>query len=351
MKKSSMSRSALFLRAFLVALIFALPAGPLAHAHDDGKDLRGDAFSDPSRQFPMPRDWVDKRIVYEREAERADADLAIVMDQDIYYTLLPIIRKFGEDNNLKIFVKEGTCGIAAGMLGKKSVDMGGFCCPPGAEDRLPGIRFHTMGLVAKAFFVHPDNPVDNVSSSQLRDIYSGRIFRWSELKTSRGVPGPAWTVKAIGRLHCQIRPGHWRQLLDTDKEFSPRLHEVGSIPDMIAQVASARDAIGWEVLTMIEKYRDKGAVKPLRIDGFLPTDSEALVSLKYPFYRTYNLTTWVGKNVENKRAEQLVEYMKKEFEKLNADKYGFVSQARLRKAGWKFKGDELIGEPGPARQK
>ena len=164
------------------------------------------------------------------------------------------------------------------------------------------------------------------------------------------MPGPNRTIYAIGRLHCQIRPGHWRQLLDTDKEFSPRLHEVGSIPDMIAGVASSRNAIGWEVLTMAEKYRDMGAVKPLRIDGFLPSDSGALASLKYPFYRTYSLSTWAGKNVENKQADRLVEYMKKEFEKLNADKYGFVSQSRLRKAGWKFKGDELIGEPAAARQ-
>jgi phosphate transport system substrate-binding protein len=346
MKIALKNHSTLIMR---MLLFMALLAGAAAIAHDADDRLRGETFTDPSKQFPMPGDWVDKRIVYDREAERADADLAIVMDQDIYYTLLPIIRKFGKDNNLKIFVKEGTCGIAAGMLGKKSVDMGGFCCPPGAEDRLPGVRFHTMGIVATAFFVHPNNPVDNVTSAQLRDIYRGKIFRWSEIKTSRGVPGPDLAVKAIGRLHCQKRPGHWRQILDTDKEFSPRLHEVGSIPDMIAQVASSRDAIGWEVLTMVEKYRDKGVVKPLRIDGFLPSDSSALAALRYPFYRTYSLSTWVGKNVENKRADQLVEYMKKEFERLNADKYGFVSQDRLRNAGWKFKGDELIGEPAPAK--
>jgi len=329
-------------------LLMSLLAGPAAYAHEAG-DVRGETFSDPSKQVAMPGDWADKPIVYGREAERADADLAIVMDQDIYYTLLPSIRKFGKDNKLKIFVKEGTCGIAEGMLGKKSIDMGGFCCAPGASDRLPGVRFHTLGLVATAYFVNPANPVDNVSTSQLRDMYRGKIVRWSELKTARGVPGPAWPIKTIGRLHCAKRPGHWHQLLESGKEFSPRLQEVGSIPDMIAQVAASRNAIGWEVLTMAEKYRDAGEVKPLRIDGFLPNDSAAVASLRYPFYRTYSVTTWVGKRVENKHADALVEYLKKEFEKLNADKYGFVSQERLRKAGWKFKGDEVVGEPAPAK--
>jgi hypothetical protein len=65
------------------------------------------------------------------------------------------------------------------------------------------------------------------------------------------------------------------------------MFEVGSIPDMISQVAGSREAIGWEVLSMVEKYKDKGMVKILRIDGYSPNDYKALASLKYPFYRTY----------------------------------------------------------------
>jgi len=325
--------------ALLLASLFALPAA----AQVPETALRGELFTDPSRPFPMPEEWVAKPIAYEKEA--GQADLVIVMDQDIYFTLLPIIEKFGRDNKLKIVVKEGTCGIATGMLSRKTIDMGGYCCPAGAEDRLPGLRFHTMGIVSLAFFVHPDNPVENVSSSQLRYLYRGKLYNWSELKTRQGAAGPDWKIKAVARLHCQRRPGHWRQVLDSDKDFSPRTSEVGSIPDMIAQVAASRNAVGWEVLTMVEKNKDMGKVKPLRIDGYLPNDSAALATLKYPFYRTYNLTTWEGKGVENKHALRLVEYMTREFEKLDPDRFGFVSASRLRKAGWKFNGNELVGEP------
>ncbi len=327
----------------LTTFLFAASA---ASAHESQTGLRDHAFTDPSRHFPMPDDWTTKPITYENGT--GQADLVIVMDQDIYFTLLPIIEKFGKDNNIKIVVKEGTCGIAAGMLGRKSADMGGFCCPPGAEDRLPGLRFHTMGIVAKSFFVHPDNPVDRVSSSQLQKIYQGKIYNWSQLTTAQGRRGPDLKIKAVARLHCQRRPGHWRKLLDSDKDFSPRISEVGSIPDMIAQVAASKNAIGWEVLTMVEKNKDKGAVKPVSIDGFRPNDSSVLVSLKYPYYRTYNLTTWEGKGLENKHAGKLVDYMMREFDKLDPDRFGFVSASRLRKAGWKFSGNELIGEP--ARQ-
>lgn len=67
--------------------------------------------------------------------------------------------------------------------------------------------------------------------------------------------------------------------------------------------------------------------------------------MQYPFYRTYTLTTWEGPGIENRRVLELVEYMKKEFDKLDPDRFGFVSARRLMKAGWKFNGDELVGEP------
>jgi ABC-type phosphate transport system substrate-binding protein len=67
------------------------------------------------------------------------------------------------------------------------------------------------------------------------------------------------------------------------------------MPDMIAQVSSNKGAIGWEVLGMVEHYRNIGKVKPLRINGYSPTDVDAIAAKKYPFYRTYNITTWEGK--------------------------------------------------------
>lgn len=330
-----------FLPAVLcgVAVFFAVAAAAVAKV----EGLRGEVFSDPAWKQKMPEEWIKQPVQHPKEAGKAD--LFIVMDQDIYHTLLPLIQKFGKEHNIKIVVKEGTCGIAAGLLAAKGVDMGGFCCAPGKEDRLPGLKFHTMGIVSKAFLINPENPVDNLSTAQLREIYRGKIFKWSEIKIPPAKKGPDLAIKTIGRLHCPKRPGHWRQLLDNEKMFSPRLNEVGSIPDMIAQVAASRDAIGWEVMTMVEKYKGMGKVKALKIDGYSPTDSTALATLRYPFYRTYTLSTWEGKGIENQHAQELVEYMKKEFDKLDADKFGFVSVRRLKEAGWKFRGDELVGEP------
>ncbi|MDA8155773.1 MAG: substrate-binding domain-containing protein [Actinomycetota bacterium] len=304
--------------------------------------LQGPAFSSPGKTFHMPASWVKKPLKYDAWAK--GADISVTLEQDVYQMVLPLIDRFAKQRGVKIAVKEGTCGMAAGMLSRKTIDIGGFCCPPSREDRLPGLKFHTLGIVAIAFIVNRDNPVGSLSVQQLRDVFQGRLHRWSELKNPDGKPGPAWPVMTVGRLHCPLRPGHWRLLLGNSDLFGPNLYEVGSIPDGLSLVEENKRAIGWETLGMIEHYGAAGKVKPVRINGFTPTDSAALASGKYPFYRTYNLTTWGGSgNTKNSKARELVGFLMKELAR--HPPAGFVPASMLRRAGWKFKGEELTGSP------
>lgn len=326
-------------------IMMAFLASPAMGAHNKGSGagIAGDAFTDPAKTFPMPSEWMRKPI------EQADwgkgADITIMLEQDVFQTIYPLIRKYEKERGIKIALKEGTCGIAAGMLSKKTVDMGGFCCAAGYEDRLPGLRYHTLGIVSKAFFVNPENPIDSLTIDQIRNIYMGKAYKWSEFRNSAGKPGPDRAIKAVARLHCEKRPGHWRLLLDENRNFGTQVFEVGSIPDMISTVVHTREAMGWEVLSMIEKYKELGAVRTIKLGGYAPTDSEALATLKYPLYRVYTITTWDAPGTQNKKADALVKYLVAEMERLDPKRFGFVSPTRLRQAGWKFVGDELVGEP------
>ena len=327
----------------IMVIVFMTSASWASAALPDLEEqIRNKAFTNPAERLSMPPEWIERPIQYSDEAK--GADLTIVLDQDIHHTFVPIIHRFATANKLKVFVKESTCGIAAAMLAKKNTDMGGFCCPPGKEDRLPGIQVHTIGIVAKAILVHPENPVEDITTEQARKIFQGKISRWSELETPQGQKGPALTIQPMGRFHCKTRPGHWYQLLPDEKMFSPLLHEVGAIPDMISLVSSTKNAIGWEVLSMADHYKNLGSVKPLKINGHPPTDKEAIANREYPFYRTYNVTTWAGDKVKNDNAKKLVDYLIKESAGIDS-RFGFVPSNKLRKAGWRFLGDELIGEP------
>jgi len=304
--------------------------------------LRGPAFSDPSKIQPMPLDWQKQPIKYEPSVGKAD--IVVTLDQQMYPALQPIIQKYAAAHNLKIVVKEGNCGITTGRITRKEVDIGGVCCPPDATDRLPGLKFHTLGIIPLALFVHPANPIDNITFEQAQKIFQGKIRRWSELKTSENI-APNLPVRPITRLHCKLRPGHWRLLLDKEELFSPDSVEVGAIPDMIFQVAINTNAIGFETIWEVRRHQeDTGRVKVLKINSYDLNESTNVVYLKYPLYHVYSLTTWEDKNVENTRAKRLVKYLMQEIERLDA-KFGVIPASRLKQAGWKFNNNELIGEP------
>ena len=296
--------------------------------------LRGDPFSDPSEITIMPDEWINRPVEY--SSEHAGADLVLTLNQQFFHFIEPLIEEYANNNNLKIVINKGTCGISAAMISNKQGDMGSFCCPPSKTDRLPGIRFHTIGIHPVSILVHPDNPLDNITLKQARDVFQGNISRWARL---------GWNdrpIRIIGRLHCKKRPGHWRLLLDNENLFAPELRSVGSIEDMFSLVSSDPNAIGYEVMWMSKISDDE--VKALKINGNAPDDLRTLLKGNYPIYRALYLTTWEPENVKNRHAHPLVKYIESRIDIIGMDK-GIVPASMLRKAGWKFRGSELIGEP------
>ncbi len=317
-----------------------LPVTEDLAAHDPQKALMGPAFSNPDDIQSMPPGWEKKPVQHLEQV-----DIAVTLDQQMYPALLPVIQEYAKEHNLKISVSEGNCGMSTGRITRKEVDIAGVCCPPDDTDRLPGIKYHTLGIVPLLIFVHPDNPIDNVSFEEAQQIFQGKIIRWSELKTEGKNKLANHPIQLITRLHCKLRPGHWRLLLDRESLFSPTTMEVGAIPDMVYQVAANKWAIGYETLReALYRYKEKGRVKPLKINGYSPLEPANLLSLKYPLYHAYSITTWENEGVANSEARKLSEHLLKAVERLDSE-FGIIPWTRLRQAGWKFKDGELIGEP------
>ncbi len=309
---------------------------------DPRTDLAGPSFADPLYIQEMPEEWKKQPIKY--NYQDADADVVITLDGQMFDAWERIIEKYAAENNLKIITNRGTCGVSAGGLSRKSIDIGVFCCPPHTTDRFPGLKFHTLGISAIAFFVHPDNPVDNITVKQAREIFQGKTYRWADVMPEGKDRKTSLLIQPVGRLHCKLRPGHWRLLLDNEDLFSPGLLEIGAIPDMIAQVAINRRAIGYEIPWMTDYYDNTGRVKILRINGYSPSELPHVLSTDYPFYRVYSFTTWETDNVKNPDAQKLVDHLMQQSEHLDS-KYSFIPPSHLRQAGWKFRENELVGEP------
>ncbi|MEO5377933.1 MAG: substrate-binding domain-containing protein [Magnetococcus sp. DMHC-6] len=314
----------------------------LAQTMENTGLMGGAAFSNPQDVVSKPQPWVEQPIAYDTWAK--NTDVALILDQHLYPALQPLIETYAKQNQLNVAIREGTCGIASGMINRKQVDVGGFCCPPSAQDRLPGLSYHTLGIAALAIYVHPENPIDNLSLKQVRDIYSGRLTDWSQVESSSSAaPRPPLPIKQVTRLHCPTRPGHWSLILKND-QFSPSISDVGSIPDMFASVTGYQGAIGYETLWQMMKRHLQGQVKPIRIDGVSPSDTTAVAQKRFPFYRIYNITSWDLPGVRNQQAAQLVAYLKSHLDQIDPN-FNIIPVSQLRQNGWIFQGDEVIGEP------
>lgn len=306
---------------------------PVAVASRDS----GPAFTDNRHISTMPPAWGSKPVRYEEWAK--GADIAVSLDQQIYPAFAQRLKDFAAKKGIRLAVTEGTCGVSAGMMSRKSIDVGAFCCPPGFTDRLPDMKFTTLGIAAISLITHTSNPVSNVSVDQARRIFKGKIYRWSELEGANGNHKP---IQLVGRLHCKTRPGHWRLLLDNEDMFGANLQEVGAIPDMLSRVASVKRAIGFETMWMVRRYGYENKVRSLTIDGVGADNQEKILAGKYPMYRTYNIAAWSRKELANKYAPEVIAFLRRLVE-TEGDSYGIIPASRLKNAGWKFDGEELIG--------
>ncbi len=297
-------------------------------------------FEYTTQQVAMPAKWLSKKISYDTQVKAAD--IVLSLGQQTYPALKYFVQAYAKQHHLKIVVQKGSCGVTAGKLRRKSVDIGAYCCPAGKSDRLPSLNFHSIGIAAISLVTHQDNPLSNLSLVQARKIFQGSYSRWSDLaiKTAKLTQRK---IQPVVRLHCKKRPGHWRALLKDEDQFSPRIYEVGVVPDMIKQVAVNPLAIGYETLYMLKVHQNNGALKSLSIDGVNPADLDKLAKGYYPFYRSYSLTTW-NKPAENKLALKLVNDIKKFIEN-NSQQFEIVPVSILKKNGWQFLGDELVGGP------
>jgi ABC-type phosphate transport system substrate-binding protein len=291
----------------------------------------------------MPEEWKKQPIVYATWAE--GADIAISINQQIIRPLTPVIEKYAKENGLNIKVNKDNCGISASHNKKKLVDISSLCCPAGEIDRLPDVKFYTIAISPLRILVNKDNPIEDVTLEQARDMFAGKISNWSNLKLPDGKDGPDIFVKPIGRLHCKSRPGHWKHILSDEEMFSMELNEVSSIVEMIYTVAKNPGAIGYEVDWMVKQNEFDDKVKSLKINGYDPDNVSHMLSKKYPLYRSYNLTIWENNENENPKAKKLVEYILKNIGSLDS-KYNLIGSKLLKENGWKFLGEELVGEPG-----
>ena len=157
---------------------------------------------------------------------------------------------------------------------------------------------------AFVFLVNSENPVDSLTAEEIRGIYSGSIFLWSEVGGTQDVIVP------YQRPHGSGSQTAMEELVMAGAALSaaePNYISDG-MADLIAQVGNfdgGRNALGYSYLYYVDALYKSGSLKVLAVDGAAPTP-ENLRSGAYPYTVYYYAVYAKGNETAERFADWLV---------------------------------------------
>lgn len=212
-------------------------------------------------------------------------------DTGIAFTYNPT----GSGSGIKA-VSEGRCDI--GLSSRKLKD----------EEKASGLTETVIAYDGIAIIVNPDNPIKNLSLTDIVGIYTGKITNWSQ------VGGKDEEIVVIGReAGSGTRDGF--ETITKTKDACKYRQELTSTGDVITTVVQNPNAIGYASAASI-----KDSVKALTVDG-VAVNEENIKNGSYTVQRSFVLVT--------KKARALSEAAKKFFDYATSQ----ASNALISKAG------------------
>jgi phosphate transport system substrate-binding protein len=138
---------------------------------------------------------------------------------------------------------------------------------------------------AFVFIVNKDNPVDSLTTEQIRNIYSGKIKNWKE------VGGRDEAITAFQReANSGSQTAMENLVMKGEKLIEAKTSQVASemagLIDGIAEYDNAASSIGYTYRYFIDIIYPSDKIKILKIDGVAPED-EAVRGGSYPYSTNY----------------------------------------------------------------
>ena len=145
-------------------------------------------------------------------------------------------------------------------------------------------RYQTMGVeipVAKdglSIYVHEANPVKELTTQQLRDIYLGTITNW------KAVGGPDATIILYGRENSSGTYGYFKEHVLGGKDFSERVQTLPGTAAVVNAIAKDPNGIGYGGAAYSKGVRDI-AMKKDATSAAVPPNAATVHDGSYPLSR------------------------------------------------------------------
>lgn len=181
------------------------------------------------------------------------------------------------------------------------------------------LEFTPIGREGFVFFVNEKNPIDNLTSDEIRDIYSGKITNWKE------VGGRNKKILAFQRNEGSGSQSMLIRFMDGVKLKEPIKKEQASsmsiIVDDVADYQNYNNSIGFSFRYYAEDIMQNQNVKLLSVDGIAPT-VENISNGTYPITTDFYAVTY--KENENPNVDKFIEWILSEEGQYIIEKTGYA---------------------------
>lgn len=168
--------------------------------------------------------------------------------------------------------------IVGEMPGEVKKDLKNYIA--NGKDNYKKMKYAPIRREGLVFIVNKNNPVDNLTTDQIIDIYTGKITNWKD------VGGEDIEIEAFQREEKSGSQTIFRKVLM--KDIEPIKQEVyyypgdmGDLIDTIASYDNSKNAIGYSVYYYVTEMYENDKLKLIKVNGVMPSN-ETIADFTYP---------------------------------------------------------------------
>lgn len=177
-----------------------------------------------------------------------------------------------------------------------TVDIGNSSRALTDEEKANGLVENVVAIDGIGIVVNPATTVDDVTTDQLKEIYTGAVTNWSELG------GEDSQIVVIGREASSGTRSAFEEILGIEDQCQ-YAQEIDSTGAVMAKVASTPGAIGYVSIDIIDD-----TVKTLKLDGVEPTQ-ETIKDGSYTLQRPFVMATKGEISEQSEAVQALFDYI------------------------------------------
>ena len=216
-----------------------------------------------------------------------------------------------------------------------------------AEECNTTFEYTPIGTEAFVFFVHKDNPIDNLTTEQIQGIYSGKITNWKQVGGKNEKIEAFQRNEGSGSQSMLKRFMGDKPIMEAPTELKNDL--MSGIIERVSNYKNKTNSIGFSFRFYVEGIIKNPDIKMVSIDGVAPT-AENVKNGTYPVVTPIYAVTYEEQT--NGNVDKLLEWILSDEGQYIIEKTGYVGiaqESKLKISAFSYAEDSKIyveGTPG-----